>query len=127
MAPDQWSADLQKINYDQAWSMVHFLINADGGKYQSGFVNFMTQIGQGQAWPQAWQHNFANTAAFEAEWKNWWLSQNEDPTSNLYVQATCQTLTSYLAACRVSPPDIRFLRRFPPRRPVRRTQGPRPE
>jgi hypothetical protein len=97
MGPEQWTADLQKINYDQAWSMVHFLISADGGKYQAGFVNFMSQIGQGQAWPQAWQHNFANTAAFETEWKNWWLSQSEDPTANLYVQATCQTLTSFLA------------------------------
>jgi hypothetical protein len=97
MGPEQWTADLQKINYDQAWSMVHFLINAGGGKYQAGFVNFMFQIGQGQAWPQAWQHNFANTAAFETEWKNWWLAQGDDPTSSLSIQATCQTLTSYLA------------------------------
>jgi hypothetical protein len=97
MGPEQWTADLQKINYDQAWSMVHFLINADGGKYQAGFVNFMFQIGQGQAWPQAWQHNFANTAAFESEWKNWWLAQSDDPTAKLSIQATCQTLTSFLA------------------------------
>jgi hypothetical protein len=97
MSPQQWTSDLQKINYDQSWSMVHFLINADGGKYQSGFVNFMFQIGQGQPWEQAWQHNFANTAAFETEWKNWWDCQSDDPTAHLYIQVTCQTLTSYLA------------------------------
>jgi Protein of unknown function (DUF1570) len=97
MGPEQWTADLQKINYDQAWSMVHFLINADGGKYQSGFVNFMFQIGQGQNWQQAWAHNFSNTAAFETEWKSWWVGQSDDPTANLSIQATCQTLTSYLA------------------------------
>jgi hypothetical protein len=96
MDHSQWNAELRIINYDQAWSMVHFLINADSGKYQSAFSNFMLGIGRGIPWDQSWAHTFGSIDGFEPQWHDWWLAQSDDPTGTLYDEATCDTLTSFL-------------------------------
>lgn len=93
----QWNADLTIRNYDQAWSMVHFLAHGDNGKYQQPFVGFMKAIAHGRQWPLAWQQNLGDASGFEKHWSEWWLAQDKDPSANLYVQAMAATLNSYLA------------------------------
>ena len=95
----EWNAELSHANYDQAWSMVHFLAHADDGRYQPHFVAFMRAVSRGTAWPDAWVANFGQgqTAAFEAQWRAYWLSLPEDPSASLRAQATVATLTGFFA------------------------------
>src|SRR6185437_14775966 len=92
----QWNNKLTTENYDQAWSMVHFLAHGDQGRYQTTFVSFMQLLGRGFQWPMAWQKTFGDAAGFEARWKQWWLDQPENPTAALYAQARCATMAGFL-------------------------------
>ncbi|MBV8780365.1 MAG: hypothetical protein JO353_03115 [Phycisphaerae bacterium] len=84
-------------NYDQAWSMVHFLAHGDDGKYTQAFESYMRLVGRGRPSEVAWNSIFgSNTAAFEKQWRAWWTNLPDDPTSELYARATVATLTSFL-------------------------------
>jgi len=84
------------VNYDQAWSMVHFLAHADNGKYQEAFSAFMFDVGRGRPWEEAWTRNFGSAVGFEEKWKDFWSAQPENPTANLYAQAVVATMTSFI-------------------------------
>jgi hypothetical protein len=100
LSHQQWNSEMQIENYDQAWSMVHFLAQGEDGRYQEAFVNFMKLIGRGTPWPQAWLQTFGSAADFEQHWKDYWLKLPANPTSDLYVQAATQTFTSFIARAR---------------------------
>lgn len=94
---ENWNSELTGVNYDQAWSMVHFLAHGEGGRYQDRFVAFMKDVSHGKAADAAWTKRFGNDArAFEDAWRQYWLQLPEDPTADLYAKATVATLTSYL-------------------------------
>src|SRR5207253_2218666 len=77
-----WNQDLQETNYDQAWSMIHFLANADNGKYQAPFLEFMKQVSKGVDGQTAWQNVFGkDTAAFQQRFAQWWAAMPDNPTS----------------------------------------------
>ena len=92
----EWNNRLLVANYDQAWSMVHFLAQGDNGRYQASFVDFMRLIGRGVQWPTAWQRTFGDASGFEARWREWWLSLPSNPTADLYTQAQAATMTGFL-------------------------------
>ena len=90
--------DRGRINYDQAWSMVHFLVHADEGKYRQAFSAMIRDVSRGRNWIAAFQVRFGRSVkAFEKRYRDWWLAQPENPTAELYIKAVVQTLTSFLA------------------------------
>jgi hypothetical protein len=93
----EWNNQMSMENYDQGWSMVHFLAHGDGGKYQKAFSGFMIEIGRNVKWQTAWQNNFGDAVGFEEKWKAWWTTLPDNPTLDLYGKATAATLTSYFA------------------------------
>lgn len=93
----EWNMEMAGENYDQAWSMVHFLAHGDNGKYQRAFSKFMIDIGKNKQWEKAWQDNFGDAGGFEERWKEYWLNLPDNPTAALYGKATAETLTSFLA------------------------------
>jgi hypothetical protein len=97
LSHDAWNRDLAFENYDQAWSMVHFLVHGDEGKYQQAMVRFIVLLGNGQQWQSAWQQTFGDSTGFEQRWRDWWMNQPPDPTSDLHTQAQAETFASYLA------------------------------
>lgn len=100
MSHQEWNSDLQIENYDQAWSMVHFLAQGENGRYQEAFVNFMKLIGRGTRWDNAWQQTFGSAADFEKHWKDYWLNLPKNPTADLYAQAMTEIFTSFIARAR---------------------------
>ncbi len=56
--------------YLQAWSLVHFLIFADQGKYEAGFLKFLVQLNRGMDWRQAFVASFGmpDFKALETKW-----------------------------------------------------------
>jgi Protein of unknown function (DUF1570) len=97
ITPDEWRTEMNIANYDQAWSMVHFLVHGENGKYQPAFAACIREISHGKTFEQAWLDNFGSVDGFEQKWKAYWLAQSASPTSDLYVRAVLETLTSFLA------------------------------
>lgn len=96
LRPEAWNADLSRENYDQAWSMVQFLAHADDGKYQRAFIAFLTDVSRRTEWEQAWTKNFgSDVKAFQKRWEDYWETLPENPTLDLYAEATVSTLTSF--------------------------------
>jgi hypothetical protein len=98
MSHQKWTSSLAGRNYDQAWSVVHFLVHAEGGKYREASETFIKDISRGDPWEKAFLRRFGrNVEAFENRYKEWWSSLPEDPTADRYTLAVVQTLTSFLA------------------------------
>jgi len=93
----EWNENLKLEHYDQAWSMVHFLVHADGGKYRGGFAKFIRAIGNEQPWEKAWLAHIGPADGFEQRWRDYWLKLPKDPTSQLEAEASLRTLTSFVA------------------------------
>lgn len=94
----EWNRKISIENYDQAWSIVHFLVHAQDPKFTTNeFVQFITDLGRGERWQTAWHQTFGDAGGFEQHWRDWWLSLPADPTADRYVQAAAQTFASYLA------------------------------
>lgn len=98
LSAKDWIATMTAANYDQAWSMVHFLAHGEDGKYRDAFGSFIRQVGQGRGYYEAWVSVFGqDVQQFEKHWEVWWLAQTPDATLPLYEQALLLTLTSHLA------------------------------
>ena len=102
MSHAEWNGDLQVANYDQAWSLVHFLAHADGGKYQKPFSKFMGLLGRGVEWRGAWRQSFGDARGLEDRWRDYWTTLPDDPTAEGYARATVAALTSGLARASVA-------------------------
>jgi hypothetical protein len=94
---EEWNAKIAVINYDQAWSMVHFLAHGENGKYQKALAAYMIDLSKNKPANRAWADNFGNPSGFEAKWQAWWMALAENPSADLDTQATVARLTSYLA------------------------------
>jgi len=80
MSPDQWSAvvrdgDAQGL-YNQAWSMVHFLVYGDGGRYVGSFERYLKLLNAGFHSELAFERAFEtdDIAAFEKRWRQYAMS-----------------------------------------------------
>ena len=94
----QWLAAMSGRNYDQAWSMVHFLVHAEAGRYRAGFEQFIKDASRGKSAPRAFAARVTtDLGQFQDAYRRWWLSQGDDPTADRYALAAIQTLTSFLA------------------------------
>lgn len=95
---ETWNAESSVVNYDQAWSMVHFLAHANDNKYQKAFDGFLRSVSHGDKWEAAWERNFGRgVREFEERWRDYWMSQPDDPTAAQYDRVAFSTLTSYFA------------------------------
>jgi hypothetical protein len=96
-SPLEWQAEMNIQNYDQAWSMVHFLVHGDDGRYVPAFSQCIRAISAGKPFESAWRSTIGTTDGFQDRWKAYWLGQPTSPTHALYQRATVATLTSFLA------------------------------
>ena len=53
-----WNSEMNIANYDQAWSMVHFLAHGDDGRYQEAFEKYMRLVSVGRPSEDAWNATF---------------------------------------------------------------------
>ena len=69
--------------YDQAWSVAHFLVHADNGRYARAFEKFIRETARGMSIDSALKAAFdtTNFDAFEKAWKEYTLELEPDPIS----------------------------------------------
>jgi len=98
MTYSQWSSQLKMANYTQAWSMVHFLVHGEEGKYRDAFAGFINDAAKGYAWYRAFTRRFGDDKeAFERRYATWWFRLSPKATTDRHTVATVETLTSFLA------------------------------
>lgn len=94
----QWISQFDMKNYDQAWAMVHFLVNGDNQKYRKAFSQFLRDCSNGKDALGAFQAHFgANLKPFQDRFTAWWQALPAEPTPDLYATAVVHTYTSFLA------------------------------
>jgi len=98
MSYAEWRAEILTARYDQAWSMIHFLVHGDSGRYVRALSSFIDEVSSGRRWEEAWVRNFGrNTDAFQERWRRYWLGRPADPTRELYEKAVVAVMTSFFA------------------------------
>ncbi len=94
---ESWNLSLTHARYDQAWSMVHFLLHAENGKYQPALAQAILLSSQRLATDRAWTTTFGTVEVFEDKWKDYWMKLPETPTLDRYAQAVVSTFAAYLS------------------------------
>lgn len=92
-----WKNRRDTLHYDQAWSMVHFLVHGMDGRFQPGFSAFIESLSRGRDWKTAWTGNLPNLGILQKRYEEWWLAQDVYAGRLLWRKAMVATLTSYLA------------------------------
>ncbi len=69
------------LRYNQSWSIVHFLINAQRGKYAKAFEQYLLGVSKGFDSATAFEKAFRTKdyAPFERAWKKYMLALKPDP------------------------------------------------
>ena len=100
---DEWNARCDLRDYDHVWSMMHFLIHADDGRYVQATEEFIGDIAAGQPWRQAFDRRFAgDVEGFEQRYRQWWLAQDPQAGEQVGRRAVLATLSSFLARASAS-------------------------
>lgn len=72
---EQWRAEMasgeEGLLYDQSWSMVHFLVYAQNGRWVGAFERYLRMINNGLTSSEAYRRAFetSETDAFEQRWR----------------------------------------------------------
>jgi hypothetical protein len=88
MSHQQWGQAVRggdaSLQYHQAWSMVHFLVYGDGGRYQQAFERYLRLLNTGVKSDTAFVQVFgADLDAFDARWREY----ATDATPSAFVTA----------------------------------------
>jgi hypothetical protein len=94
---EQWNAKVEMPNYDQAWSLVHFLLHGEDGRLQKRFADFMHDVSTGVDPDKACKLHLGAIPNLETRCRDWWMHLPDYPTSQGYARATLAMLTSFLA------------------------------
>jgi hypothetical protein len=98
LSRSQWSVDISMHNYDQAWSMIHFLVHGEDGKYVKPLSTFISNISRGSDYEPAWIRSFGRDIdGFEKKCRQWWLAQGKNPSADTYALAAASTVNSFFA------------------------------
>ena len=92
-----WNRAMTIARYDQAWSLVQFLLHADASKHKPRVVAYVQALGAGKAPPAAWDAAFSGLTGLEQRWKQYWLDLPDAGAPDALNEATVATLTSFLA------------------------------
>ena len=87
MQQGQWHMNLvrdrenARLQYDQSWSMIYFLIHGEEGRYREAFEKYLTLVAKGSDSKQAFKTAFGaeDTSTFRRQWER--FASNMQPDS----------------------------------------------
>ena len=77
ITPQQWDTRVRtgdaQLQYLQAWSLIHFLVFAEEGKFETSYLNFLVQLNRRVPWQRAFVASFGvpDVKALEAQWSQY--------------------------------------------------------
>jgi hypothetical protein len=97
MSQEDWNEKIEIANYDQAWSVVQFILHGDGDDGTKRLAKFVKAITAGGDAGAAFTSAFGDSGQFERHWKAYWQGLPEEPTPEAYARAGVATVTSFVA------------------------------
>lgn len=97
MSQENWNGEMRLTHYDQAWSMVQFLLHGDAGRLRQRLIGYVEALAKADAPGRAWEGAFGDGKEVETQWRAYWLNLPDAGTPDLEAEATVATLTSFLA------------------------------
>jgi hypothetical protein len=96
------------LQYDQAWSLIHFLVHSHGGRHRPKLLDYLRRVSDGADRREAFRASFGTRiAGFEQSWRRYVLSLRPSP------DARCRKNLRLLAHLALmvygSPADFRSL------------------
>ncbi len=86
LTPEQWLLNVRtdarraSLHYSQSWSIVHFLVHAQGGRYADMLDSFLRGISDGKDQEEAFVASFgADLASFENTWGQYVMALRPSP------------------------------------------------
>ncbi|MEL7088248.1 MAG: DUF1570 domain-containing protein, partial [Planctomycetota bacterium] len=72
-----------RLQYDQSWAIVHFLVHGDNGRYQKAFENYLKLISRDRSHREAFAQSFGSndTRLFAKRWMKFLEEVEADPYS----------------------------------------------
>lgn len=102
LSQDEWNRDMTIVRYDQAWSLVQFLLHDDGGIHRDRVIRYVKSLGAGKTPLEAWAAAFGDCPELESRWERYWLDLPDDGTPEVKAEATIATVTSFVARAAVA-------------------------
>jgi hypothetical protein len=97
----EWNRNIDIRNYMQAWSMVHFFVHGQDGKYRKAYDKFLSDMDKGKQWRASFAKRFGvGMKTLEDEYQQWWKSLPAN-CSDKDIEATVATLTAFLGRAHV--------------------------
>jgi hypothetical protein len=91
-----WNSVADGVDYLEVWSIVHYLVHAEDGKYRPAFERYIKDALKPNG-PAISIHEYLGAGdEFEKNWREWWLSREPDCTKDLYARAAATALCSYM-------------------------------
>ncbi len=80
------SSETGGANYIQAWSMVHFLVHGDNGRYREAFGYHIKDLSRGMDWKKSFANRFGNDIeGFQNRYLLWWSRVEKYSTYPLFT------------------------------------------
>jgi hypothetical protein len=107
LSHEAWNAGIRPENYDHVWSLAHFLVHAEGGRYRAAFDGYLRAVARGRDWDRAWAEQMGPAGLgrvdeLERRWRLYWSSLPDHPSDDLYAEAAVRTLASLLARATIA-------------------------
>lgn len=109
MSHEQWNKDLDPLNYDIAWSLVHFLAHGDNGAYQADLLRYIQATAKNNDPVGTFRETIDTPEAVQAAWAEYWLNLTPAEVNRPWASLTAQTLTSFLARATIARQHIASL------------------
>jgi hypothetical protein len=94
---DDWNEARVLSHYDQAWSLVQFLLHGEDGRHRERVVRYIGALAAGREPRRAWESSFGDLADLPERWRRYWSEMPNDGAADLQTEAAVATVTSFLA------------------------------
>lgn len=93
---EQWNSRPSVARYDQAWSIVHLLVNDNDASKEDKLPSYIRALAGGREAERAFVETFGPMEKIQARWQAFWTSPNP-PRDTAPARAVTATITSFLA------------------------------
>ena len=91
-----WLGVADGVDYLEVWSLVHYLVHADDGKFRPVFERYIKATLQPNGPMPSLREMLGADEDLDKNWREWWLAQEPDATKDLYARAAATALCAYL-------------------------------
>lgn len=100
---DTWAEELNVVNYDHVWSLVHFFLHGRDGEYRRAFGAYLDEVARGLPSQSSFRKHFGrDLETIQQQYEAWWQSRAPEQTGDVSDRAMLETLMAFLARAHLS-------------------------